>query len=149
MLRDRLVCGINNEKIQNRLLSETELTYQKALSLAQSSEAAAQKVKELQQRHPFTSEAESKPSDFQSGICKVGEGSNRNFEKKVYVIVVAEKAIWHRNVNSETLPAISVGKEGTSRQCAEAKQRNPQEARNNPQVLGKYAKLGMNTRRWN
>ena len=31
MLRDRLVCGINNEKIQNRLLSETELTYQKAL----------------------------------------------------------------------------------------------------------------------
>ena len=47
MLRDRLVCGINDEKIQNRLLSETGLTYMKAMSLAQSLETAAQNLKEL------------------------------------------------------------------------------------------------------
>ena len=50
MLRDRLVCGVNDEKIQNCLLSESGLTYQKALGLAQSLETAAQNLKELQQK---------------------------------------------------------------------------------------------------
>ena len=31
MLRDRLVCGINNDAIQRRLLSEPELTFKKAM----------------------------------------------------------------------------------------------------------------------
>ena len=34
MLRDRLVCGINNYQIQRRLWGETELKYQKAVELA-------------------------------------------------------------------------------------------------------------------
>lgn len=34
MLRDRLVCGISDERIQRRLLSEAELTFDKALSIA-------------------------------------------------------------------------------------------------------------------
>lgn len=47
MLRDRLVCGINNEWIQQRLLAEAKLTYTKALELAQGLETAAQNMKEL------------------------------------------------------------------------------------------------------
>ena len=35
MLRDRLVCGINDDRIQRRLLSEPELMFQKAFDLAQ------------------------------------------------------------------------------------------------------------------
>ena len=48
MLRDRIVCGINNDRIQQRLLSEKGLTYKKALELSQGLETAAKSVCELQ-----------------------------------------------------------------------------------------------------
>ena len=48
MLRDRLVVGISNEAIQRRLLSETALTFKKALEIAQSLEAAAKNTREIQ-----------------------------------------------------------------------------------------------------
>ena len=48
MLRDRLVVGIDNEAIQRRLLSETTLTFKKALELAQGLEAAAKNAREIQ-----------------------------------------------------------------------------------------------------
>ena len=41
MLRDRLVCGIDDDKIQNRLLIEPDLTFNKAYKIAISQEAAA------------------------------------------------------------------------------------------------------------
>ena len=44
MLRDRLVCGINNEQIQRKLLSEPELTYKKVLELAQGLKAATKNL---------------------------------------------------------------------------------------------------------
>ena len=47
MLRDRLVCGVN-DTIQQRLLAETKLAFKKALELAQSLEAAGKNVEELQ-----------------------------------------------------------------------------------------------------
>ena len=47
MLRDRIVCGINNSTIQNRLLAEPKLDFKKAMSLAQGLELAAQNAKEL------------------------------------------------------------------------------------------------------
>ena len=48
MLRDRIVCGINDDRIQQRLLSEKGLTYKKALELSQGLETAAKNVRELQ-----------------------------------------------------------------------------------------------------
>ena len=48
MIRDRLVCGVNNDLIQRRLLSETELGLKKALELALGMETAAKNVRELQ-----------------------------------------------------------------------------------------------------
>ena len=47
MLRDRLVCGINNRGIQQRLLSECSLTFAKALDIAQAMEAAAKGIEDL------------------------------------------------------------------------------------------------------
>ena len=41
------LCGINNDTIQNRLLSEAKLTYKKAMDLAQGLESAAKNAKEL------------------------------------------------------------------------------------------------------
>ena len=47
MLRDRLVCGINDQRLQRRLLSEPQLTYAKAFDLAPAIETADRNTKEL------------------------------------------------------------------------------------------------------
>ena len=47
MLRDRLVCGIVDQRIQRRLLAEPDLTFAKALELAQAAEAAERNTQEL------------------------------------------------------------------------------------------------------
>ena len=46
MIRDRLVCGIANEKWQQRLLAEDDLSYDKATKLL-SFEAAEKEMKDL------------------------------------------------------------------------------------------------------
>ena len=47
MIRDRLVCGVKNESIQRRLLSERDLTHKKAVEIAVALEASAKQVKDL------------------------------------------------------------------------------------------------------
>eukprot|EP00731_Ephydatia_muelleri_P037009 Em0376g4a len=49
MLRDRLVCGIRDIRVQRRLLAEPGLTFTKAFGLAQSAELAEKNVQDLQQ----------------------------------------------------------------------------------------------------
>lgn len=44
-LRDRLVCGINDEKIQSKLLAQQELTFKSAYDIAVSTEATTKNVK--------------------------------------------------------------------------------------------------------
>ncbi|KAK0149179.1 hypothetical protein N1851_010298 [Merluccius polli] len=50
MIRDRLVCGIGDDRIQHRLLSEPDLTFDKALKLAQAIETASKDVKDRDER---------------------------------------------------------------------------------------------------
>ena len=47
MLRDRLVCGIADQRIQRRLLAEPDLTFAKALELAHAAEAADRNTRAL------------------------------------------------------------------------------------------------------
>ena len=47
MLRDRIVCGLNCEGIQRKLLAERELTYELALAIAQGSEEADRNLREM------------------------------------------------------------------------------------------------------
>ena len=47
MLRDWIVCGINDDTIQKRLLAEAKLTNTKALELVRGLETAAQNVKKI------------------------------------------------------------------------------------------------------
>ena len=49
MLRDRLECGINEEKIQRRLLHKVNLTVENALRIARAIETAAKNSLEMQQ----------------------------------------------------------------------------------------------------
>ncbi len=46
-LRDRLVCGVNHDAIQKRLLAEKQLDYPKALGIAQGLEMAEKNVKDM------------------------------------------------------------------------------------------------------
>ena len=48
MLRDRLVCGLRNQKLQQRLLAESNLTFAKAFEIAQTAELSEQNAKDLQ-----------------------------------------------------------------------------------------------------
>ena len=48
-LCDQLVCGLRNENIRKKLLSEANLTFQKVLELAQSYEAAEKNVQQLKE----------------------------------------------------------------------------------------------------
>ena len=50
-LRDRLVCGIKHGNIQKKILSESDLTLQKAIDIATAMETAAKDAVELQQQH--------------------------------------------------------------------------------------------------
>ena len=47
MIRDRVVCGVNDTAVQKRLLAEPGLTYAKAVEIAQGAETAAQSLREL------------------------------------------------------------------------------------------------------
>ena len=48
MLRNRLICGINNDQMQRRLLAESKLSFEKAYELTQAMETADHDAKELQ-----------------------------------------------------------------------------------------------------
>ena len=50
MIRDRLVCGINDTAIQKCLLAEPKLTYAKAIEIAQATETAAQSLRKLRSK---------------------------------------------------------------------------------------------------
>lgn len=56
MLRDRLVCGVNNKRIQSKLLSEKTLTFKSALDISLAMEAADENLQTLAQAGEATSE---------------------------------------------------------------------------------------------
>ena len=58
MLRDQLICGINDKVVQQCLQSELPLSFEKVLSLAQGLETAAQNDKELHGGAVATSQME-------------------------------------------------------------------------------------------
>jgi len=47
MLHDQLVFGVNDSRIQQRLLTETELTFKKAFNIAQAIETAEKDSKDM------------------------------------------------------------------------------------------------------
>ena len=48
MLRDRLVCGVRDSRLQRRLLTEKDLTFAKAVELAKLAELAERSAREIQ-----------------------------------------------------------------------------------------------------
>ena len=65
-LRDRFVCGLKNETMQRKLLTESDLTFQRALKVAQSDETATAKAKLLQNTSLIAHS-----QDLSQDICKM------------------------------------------------------------------------------
>lgn len=77
-LRDRFVCGLKSEAIQKKLLSERDLTYDKALEIAQAMESAYRDVVQLQGK----SLAEGASADINKLKLKsVGKKGKKKWEK--------------------------------------------------------------------
>jgi hypothetical protein len=74
MLRDRLVCGVNNDRIQRRLLAERELTFERALTIAQGMEQAEQSAADLQKNEKLGANSHS--------VNKVKHDKHSNYSKK-------------------------------------------------------------------
>ena len=51
MLRDRLVCGVRDVRVQRNLLAKPDLNFKTAFELAQAAEVAEQNAKDLQKSH--------------------------------------------------------------------------------------------------
>ena len=56
MLKDRLICGINDARIQRRLLAEANVDFQRALEIAQAMETADRDAQHLQNQQATTKE---------------------------------------------------------------------------------------------
>ena len=56
MLRDQLVCGVNDERIQRRLLAESQLEFKKAMELTTAMETADRNTCDLQNGNPSARE---------------------------------------------------------------------------------------------
>ena len=56
MLRDRLDCGVNDERIQRRLLAKSQLDFKKAMELATAMETADKNTRDLQNGNPSARE---------------------------------------------------------------------------------------------
>ncbi len=87
MIRDRLVCGVNHEGIQKKLLAERDLTYDRALMIAQGFEEADKNLKEMRmQKPPMTVKQEpvyqlqQRPQDFRGKACYRCGGMNHKAE---------------------------------------------------------------------
>ena len=70
MLRDRLVCGVNDSRIQRRLLSEADLDFDKALKAALAMEMADRDAEDLQ--------GDKKATTTEGAIFRAGVGEPRN-----------------------------------------------------------------------
>ena len=100
MLRDHLVCGVNKETIQRRLLGESELTLKKALEIVQGLEAAARNVREIRTQLDVSRQKKS---------MKLADGEAR------VVLGVARTATEPHNVCSAWPSVIIVAKWATSK----------------------------------
>ena len=82
MIRDRLVCGINDENTQRLLLAEKDLTYAKALEIARSQEAASQNVQTIRgmQGRAISSSAQSPPMESIK-LLKSGKQPARQYQR--------------------------------------------------------------------
>ena len=79
-LRDRFVCGLRSETVQKKLLVKEDLTFQEAIRIAQSSEQAVAKARQLQSQGTASLTATHVPTD----ICRLSTLTMEGGAKSCY-----------------------------------------------------------------
>ena len=74
VLRARFVCGLKEEGTQKALLTETELSFAKAVDVAQGREAAARNARQLQEMLPSTQEVNKVSAGEGTNYYRCGKG---------------------------------------------------------------------------
>ena len=102
MIRDRLICGVNDERIHRRLLAESRLDFEKALELATAMETADESTCDIQQGN-FTE----KPKEPLVNNCISKEQEKRN------VIVVEPRSMKLKSADIKIKSVFAVTEKGT------------------------------------
>ncbi len=118
MLRDRLVCGIEADGIQRRLLAEAELTFEKALKLAQAIETANKYtcwIYNVKIRRPrtYTLNSQHRP------CSSLKQGTNGRIKSRALAATDAVVITNSRSVVFCKSSATSVVRQGILEKCAE------------------------------
>ena len=77
MIRDRIVYGINDRAFQKRLLSETKLTYKRAVELARELETADRDIKLIHGGTGGRRDRDPEGSNLQQNVHKIQSNTNR------------------------------------------------------------------------
>ena len=97
-LRDRLVCGLRNEAIQRKLLTEADLTVARALELSLGMEAAEKNAKSLKVAEPAVNRITTRPcyrcgkASHTQQDCRFREADCHNCGKKGHIASVCRSA---------------------------------------------------------
>jgi len=78
MLRDRLVCGVNHEGIQRKLLAEKNLTYEKASEIALTMETVEKGTKDLKANDTIVAQKEIHYTPIQKSKQRVATGRSKS-----------------------------------------------------------------------
>ena len=103
MLQDRLVCGVNDERLQQKLLVEPQLTFKKAMELSQTFESSVQDSKDLQSNSKVPRQIQLMEITNRRLNVIVVEGSitlTSVNTKSLYVTIVIRRVILPRGVTN-------------------------------------------------
>ena len=104
MIRDQLVCGINDSRIQRCLLAEPDLTYKKDFDLAQAMETAEQSTIDLQGSKQHRNTIDLHYTAVEKLICYLCEGSHKAPEcqhKDAVCRSCGKKDTWQKSVEGK------------------------------------------------
>ena len=122
MIRDRIVVGLRDQKLSERLQLEADLTLEKAMTMARQSESVRKQQSVIRGGKEIAMESSINVVNRQKGLVRGAKGRNLKLHPiNSFVLgVVSHPHMILKTVRLEILPAISVHDEGTSRDCRSA-----------------------------
>ena len=120
MLKDRIVCGINNIQIQKHLLAEKNLTYAKAKEIALDLESAVQSTMDIKTPSSDTVHKMTEKRQKVSNVTDVAKLTTRlhNVNTRILCVMSITKQVpWLRFIRIKRCPYKSTFKETVVYTC--------------------------------